>query len=471
LDRTWQMLDTLDSASVDDRFTRTTVELAAQAAAEELDGARAAAPRQRRRRWLLIGGGVAAALGAGFLAVALGRPNPNDQLLRHLPVIENIDQYAPIQDIEFLRMLSGEKLFAETGEEAHRGNGAAKTFDERRAWIEALSPADKEQLQRRFERFQALSPAEQPRLIELHAALEHSPDAAQLRQTMFGYSEWLKAQPLYRRADLAELGPQQRVERVRKFLDEDAQAKARDPSPKDREKALQWLDRYAAKHEKRLLDLLPPDRRGQTERIPAQFRPRALAWTVLERWQAGSAGKPSPLGEAELAELRAELSPELRRTLESKPTADQARIIGGWVRREMWGQWGGRRAPSADEEKLVQFFEQDLSNEERDRLLGLSGEEFQAELRRMYFMRSRMFGGPGRPPEGSSGHHPRPPGDRTFPGGERPFPNGERPRLRPPERPGSSPPDAPPPTPPESPGPPPPETKPPAAGESGTVRE
>ena len=43
-------------------------------------------------------------------------PNPNDELLRDLPTIENLDQYQEIRDIEFLRELKRSSLFDDTQE-------------------------------------------------------------------------------------------------------------------------------------------------------------------------------------------------------------------------------------------------------------------------------------------------------------------------------------------------------------------
>jgi len=56
-----------------------------------------------------------AAGAAGFLAVLLFWPNPNQQLLRDLPVLERLDQYRQIDDGDFLQRLLDhrEELFAE----------------------------------------------------------------------------------------------------------------------------------------------------------------------------------------------------------------------------------------------------------------------------------------------------------------------------------------------------------------------
>ena len=113
LDQAWEMLDELGHASVDHGFTDSTLEMLAVAAEEDVERHRAELPRLRRRRWLMAGGGLLASSLAGFLAVALFWPDPNRQLIRDLPVLENLDQYSQIDDVEFLRVLHREGLFKE----------------------------------------------------------------------------------------------------------------------------------------------------------------------------------------------------------------------------------------------------------------------------------------------------------------------------------------------------------------------
>ena len=43
----------------------------------------------------------------GFLAVALLWPDPNRPLLEDLAVLENLDSYRQVDEIEYLRMLEG----------------------------------------------------------------------------------------------------------------------------------------------------------------------------------------------------------------------------------------------------------------------------------------------------------------------------------------------------------------------------
>ncbi len=113
LDRTWDLLDELDQAPVNDDFTQTTLEMVTVAADEDIKRTQAALPRRRRRRWAFVGGGLLMAGLTGFVAVMLLRPDPNHRLVQDLPVLENLDEYRLIDDIEFLKMLDEEGLFAE----------------------------------------------------------------------------------------------------------------------------------------------------------------------------------------------------------------------------------------------------------------------------------------------------------------------------------------------------------------------
>ena len=107
----WAMLDALPRTSADETFTQTTVEMVALAAQEEVATVDKA---QRRSKWLLWGVGVAIVLSAGFFGYALverATSKKNDQLVRDLPVIENVELYRHIDDIDFLRQLDAEGLF------------------------------------------------------------------------------------------------------------------------------------------------------------------------------------------------------------------------------------------------------------------------------------------------------------------------------------------------------------------------
>ncbi len=58
-----------------------------------------------------------------------------------------------------------------------------------------------------------------------------------------------------------------------------------------------------------------------------------------------------------------------------------------------------------DDERLADFFEKELADEERDRLLNLPGDEMQRELQRLYLTRTK-------PPDGSPRRGRSPTGQR-----------------------------------------------------------
>jgi len=113
LDRSWEMLERLDRQEADEEFARSTIEMVAAAAEEDVAEVRAEAPVRRRRRWLLAVGGLLAASLAGFLAVDGVAPDRNRQLIEDLPVLENLDAYLEIDDIEFLRELNRQQVFSD----------------------------------------------------------------------------------------------------------------------------------------------------------------------------------------------------------------------------------------------------------------------------------------------------------------------------------------------------------------------
>jgi len=112
LERTWDLLDRLPRAELDAGFASSTVEMVAISAAAEVEKQQAADPKRRLRTWLLGAcGGLAAAV-AGFVLASQVWPHPNEQLLVDLPILEELEAYRHAEDIDFLRKLQSEGLFA-----------------------------------------------------------------------------------------------------------------------------------------------------------------------------------------------------------------------------------------------------------------------------------------------------------------------------------------------------------------------
>lgn len=111
LAETWEWLDVLERPTVDEDFTRTTVEMVAQSAASEV----VALSRSRTRSFWLIAAlglvGAAVAFFVGLRGAGLFWQNPNQWLLDHYAVIENQDYYRHIENLAFLRLLRDNGIF------------------------------------------------------------------------------------------------------------------------------------------------------------------------------------------------------------------------------------------------------------------------------------------------------------------------------------------------------------------------
>ena len=133
----------------------------------------------------------------------------------------------------------------------------------------------------------------------------------------------------------------------------------------------------------------------------------------------GGGSKDSPFLDANLDELRATFAAETQRLLQAKSKSEQVAILQNWAH-YLLRQRGPRRGSGVDspvgEEQLAEFFEKDLTDEERDQLMNLSGEDMQQELLRLYIMKNpqpgmfprRSDGFPGGPPGPGMGPERRP---------------------------------------------------------------
>ena len=121
----WALLDALPRTEADMSFTQSTVEMVALAAKDELSDVEQSNRRRRTIGWIATITAVALAGFLGYRIVDRVSSTENDQLVRDLPVIENVELYRHIDDIEFLRQLNEEGLFDEAVEEDSLNSGEA----------------------------------------------------------------------------------------------------------------------------------------------------------------------------------------------------------------------------------------------------------------------------------------------------------------------------------------------------------
>ncbi len=111
LEAVWDALDQLPRSAADHDFTKTTVDLVAQVAEEDLQQATAAIPRRRARQRLWSVGAFCGIALIAFLVVRLSWPDPDRALIINLPLLVRMDEYQLIEHIQFLEELDRRGLF------------------------------------------------------------------------------------------------------------------------------------------------------------------------------------------------------------------------------------------------------------------------------------------------------------------------------------------------------------------------
>src|SRR5205085_11300230 len=142
----WDMLDQLPQARVDEAFLKSTIEMVAQAAAEDVQASRQSVPRRRNRRWLLTALGFAAAAAIGFLVGSYVWPDADREVLQNLPLIEDFDVYQMRNpDTELATALLKAGLFLE---DADSKEPIPDDLPGRREWVAARPAGKQDELRR-----------------------------------------------------------------------------------------------------------------------------------------------------------------------------------------------------------------------------------------------------------------------------------------------------------------------------------
>ncbi|MEN6459486.1 MAG: hypothetical protein ABFC63_11215 [Thermoguttaceae bacterium] len=402
LERVWNVLNELDAAPVGDPFTQSTLEMVALAARDDLDHERAAAPRRRRP---LVFVAVLAAAVAGFGTAAFWIPDRNRQLLDELPVLEAMDDFRQVESIDFLRLLRKENLFLAGQIAATSAPFPKLVGPSTQKQLASMSPAEKDTLRRAEERFLALDAAERQHLRRMARQLAEDPNAAELRAIMRRYCHWLRELPQYGRWELADLDPPARITRIKqRLLDEQLRENVAQLDVKDAASLRQWMNDCAVQRQTAYLEKLPELQRKKLQQMTAAERHRrlfALMWQSIERLQRVEPGKrPWWMTDGDLQNLRGRLSQEADKRLAELPTPrDQWQQIAAWIHHAMHVRNAHAASSKPRDERLVRFFEKELTDAERDRLLTLPGDEMQRQLQWLYEARIKPAGS-GR---GSSG--------------------------------------------------------------------
>ncbi|MCO6044011.1 hypothetical protein NG895_08830 [Aeoliella sp. ICT_H6.2] len=407
-DRVWNALDGLPRVTVDDSFTRTTIEMATVEAKKELEHETAMLPIRRRNRWLKTAAMTAAAALVGFIALLVLTPNRNRELYTNLPVILELDAYSEVRDIEFLRLLdaeAGDWLVDEwggqvEGEAQQLALVSSASYNERRQFVNSLSSKEQADLASKHRRFQSFAPEMRDELNRWHTTLAADKDADRMQRVLLAYYAWLSQQDEMEQAQLRIKDAPERIAELKRIRDRSIRDDFFHLSPADAAALRAAVDEIGGDSQMQQL------RQAMIESLPDEDD---YDQRFEQRWIKGlnSCSKSSPrrpvqltmfisatghsefLGqdfskyqqaiEDRLIESLDEKTQEKLQNVPKDKPLGKTRLLTGWLFEASRGQ----RNP--DVATLEEFFiNGDLTDETRQQLLAMPREEMLEKLEQLY---------------------------------------------------------------------------------------
>src|SRR5436309_2734094 len=121
------------------------------------------------------------------------------------------------------------------------------------ARLEKMTADQKDDLRRKKSRFDALSPAEQQKLRELHASIASDPSSKELLETVKSYNRWLATLDSVERSTLLDIkDPEERIARIKTLMQQQEERRFREFAgnlpEEDRIAVYKWLGEWAVAH-------------------------------------------------------------------------------------------------------------------------------------------------------------------------------------------------------------------------------
>ncbi len=451
IDRAWSVLDQLPLATVEDRFSKTTMEMVVQTARNEVEQKTLALPVLNRKQGFKEVMFVAMAVLLGFLVFRIAWQSPNRDLLADLPVIQNIEVYTQFQEVDFLRQLNpkGRENFWPSKSSEAEGEvqqlAMVSSSEDREVWLQTLTEDERVGLRAKYNRYRSLASEKQEQLRRLHEEIDSDDEVEQLRRTMVHYQLWLNGLPASQQYELRGLSTEQRVKRVTRMLRQLAADKSLDLTSEELKSLFKAVVLQIEEKKAEILSQMSERDKESFMRLPGhEKRKHLMVWLMRDSRRRGG----------QIPDFLLDSIPEEKlQTLRKLPSEEKRRRFFLWMR-EAYAQEGGNRKRPArrnsgeiPEQELEKYFTEELDAATMERLLALSREKMQQQLVRRY--RSGMpqedweelfDGGHGPPPrrgpvgpgEGREGREGRRGGPRPRNGPRgRVGPPGDRPQGRP----------------------------------------
>lgn len=295
------------------------------------------------------------------------------------------------QEQIFLAIAFAASAFVAAGVPNLAARAEADELQMRRQRLEAMSAEEKDALRRKKERFERLPEAEQQRMRELHAALANHENGDKLKDVLARYNQWLKTLPSAERAKLLGLPADERIEQIKLLRQQQVNktygllGEKQEP-PGDLVKLFLWANMFVRRHEREILAELPPQYREQIALADPRRRQRMLLSAVIGLMgRRPSQRLPQPSVQ-EMEQLKDALSPQAKKMLENEPdAARRIMMVQRWLQVAVFA----RLLPPIEDGALRRFFNEELTDVEREKFDQLSPDQRQRQLRRLYYMRNR----------------------------------------------------------------------------------
>jgi hypothetical protein len=107
----WDLVVNIRASEADEDFVQSTVAMVAVQAEDQARTMRLKTVRRRNFAWAAVAAVALASLAGGFAYMRYKLTEPDRNFVRDMPVIEHVDDYRYIDDIDFLKQLAREDLF------------------------------------------------------------------------------------------------------------------------------------------------------------------------------------------------------------------------------------------------------------------------------------------------------------------------------------------------------------------------
>ena len=266
--------------------------------------------------------------------------------------------------------------------------GVTESTGDRRRRLKEMSATEQQELRQEQARLQRLGEAEQRRLRGLSSQLASAPDGNRLHQIMLRYSAWLRTLNASQRSALLRLPAEKRVAEIKALREQQERQRFQEMfdyrlQPNDQQTLLAWVTRLIARDEDRVLQRLLPAQRDRLGRIEDQTRRHAMM-AAMYRLRVGSDLRLFELLKPtsdDLEQLATSLSARAREMLDEPRSAQQREhLLQSWVRAAI----ESRVRPQISKDELLRFGKEQLTVEQRERLVSLPRERMRMELQRLY---------------------------------------------------------------------------------------